>query len=125
MGRLKHLAPLVVYTTYIFVAGSVKGGAPPGEMSDKTAHFLAFGLMVLPALLAVSYFRPRLAIPFRCALAAATASVLGALLEVWQLCLPGRSSELLDWVADTAGAITVALAVVAARAVIPERHRAE
>ena len=119
MTALKHIGPLVLYTIYIFVAGSVKGGAPPGEMSDKTAHFLAFGLMVLPALLAVRYFAPALAFPSKVALAVVAASALGGLLEVWQLLFPWRSSELLDWVADIVGAVSVGLLVAAVRAVTP------
>jgi VanZ family protein len=123
MNAAKHVGPLVAYIVYIFVAGSLKGAGPPGGMSDKTAHFIAFGLMVLPALLALRHLAPRLAFAPRLASAVAIASGLGGLLEVWQLLIPWRSSELLDWVADTAGAVTVALVVALVRAVKPERGR--
>src|SRR5437588_125271 len=113
MKALKHIGPLVAYTVYIFIAGSLRGTSPPGDMSDKTAHFIAFGFMVLPALLATGHLAPRIAFPSRIAVASLTASAFGALLEVWQLFLPWRSSEWLDWVADTTGAATVALAVLA------------
>lgn len=118
MSALKHVGPLVAYVLYIFVAGSLKGSAPPGGVSDKTAHFIAFGLMVLPALFALRHLAPRLAPAARLALAVALASGLGALLEVWQLLFPWRSSEFLDWVADTAGAVVVGLVVAAVRAVV-------
>jgi VanZ family protein len=116
MKAVKHVGPFVAYALYIFAAGSVKGGAPPAGVSDKTAHFFAFGLMVLPALLALRHLAPRLAFASRLAVAAVIASGMGALLEIWQLMLPWRSSELLDWVADTAGALVFALAAAVVHA---------
>ncbi len=123
MKAVKHVGPLVAYALYIFVAGSVKGGAPPGDVSDKTAHFIAFGLMVLPSLLALRHLAPRLHFTSRLALAVVVASGLGALLEVWQLLFPWRSSEFLDWVADTAGAVAVGLAVAIVHAAIVHAAR--
>jgi VanZ family protein len=123
MNAVKSVGPLVAYAVYIFVAGSVKGGAPPGDVSDKTAHFIAFGLMVLPALLALRYLAPRLVFSSRLAFAVVVASALGALLEVWQLLFPWRSSEFLDWVADTVGAMAVGLLVAVAHALRPAERR--
>jgi VanZ family protein len=107
MSTVKHLGPLTAYTVYVFIAGSVRGSAPPGGISDKAAHFIGFGLMVPLALLAAGYFVPGRSPLTRTALAVAVASGVGALLELWQMCLPWRSAELLDWVADTAGAVAV------------------
>ena len=123
MKAFKHVGPLMAYAVYIFVAGSWKGSAPPGGVSDKTAHFIAFGLMVLPALLALSYLAPRLAFASRLISAVVLASALGALLEVWQLLFPWRSSEFLDWVADTSGAVAIGMVVAVVRAATPKERR--
>lgn len=105
MRAVKHLGPLTAYATYVFIAGSVKSSAPPGGLSDKAAHFIGFGLMVPLAALAVSYLAPRLSSLARIGVAVVVVSALGALLEFWQMLLPWRSAELLDWVADTGGAV--------------------
>ncbi|HEX4336064.1 MAG TPA: VanZ family protein [Polyangiaceae bacterium] len=123
MKLVKYVGPLVAYALYIFVAGSLKDSSPPDGMSDKTAHAIAFGFMVLPALLALHYLAPRLGSPSRIAAAVGTASALGALLEFWQLLLPWRSSELLDWVADTVGAIGVGIALLALSTLLTRRMR--
>lgn len=116
MRAVKNLGPLTAYAVYVFVGGSQKGSAPPGGVSDKVAHFIAFGLMVPLAVLAVRYLLPRLSSVARMAVAIGVCSALGALLELWQLLLPWRSAELLDWGADTAGALVVgALGLLVAR----------
>jgi VanZ family protein len=123
MKVVKYVGPLVAYAVYIFIAGSLKDSKPPVEMSDKTAHAIAFGLMVPGALLALGYVAPRLTFAARIALSVVIASALGALLEVWQLLLPWRSSELLDWVADTVGALAFGLCAVIYRAVVAGQRR--
>ncbi|HEX3597829.1 MAG TPA: VanZ family protein, partial [Polyangiaceae bacterium] len=55
--------------------------------------------------------------------AVAVASALGGLLEIWQLLLPWRTSEVLDWVADTLGAVAVGLAFFAFDAAAPRQRR--
>lgn len=81
---------------------------PPGlgvAVNDKAQHFAAFAILTGLGLLA--YAGARL-LPLGLAL-----SGFGALIEFLQM-IPGlnRSSELLDWVADTA-AIVVVLAFMA------------
>jgi VanZ family protein len=73
---------------------------------DKLAHFGAYGLMATlwVRALAVS-LRPRTA----ACLAWLVASAFGVTDEFHQSFVPGRSAELADWVADSAGA---AVAVV-------------
>ena len=119
---VKYVGPLVAYATYILVAGSVRDGGPPSGMTDKAAHCIAFGLMVPLALWAVRYLSPRRAFSTQVAAAVAVASGLGALLEVWQLLLPWRSAELLDWVADTVGALGAGALHLAFRAAVGGRQ---
>jgi hypothetical protein len=116
LRALSLLGPATVYLAGIFVLGSAGGGAGPAGVSDKVAHLVAFGILALPMARALRYFRER-PLAERLGRGALLSSLAGALLEVWQAFLPHRSAELLDWVADTAGAFGVALvaAVVARR----------
>ena len=69
--------------------------------NDKILHFLVFGLMAtLVARVAAVQRTPRLGIYA----AALIVSVFGATDEIHQYFTPGRDAEVLDWVADTAGA---------------------
>jgi len=116
------LGPALGYLVGIFVLGSVRFSAAPGDVNDKTAHFLVFGLLVLPMARALRYFGDR-PIAARLGRGALLSSLAGALLEAWQALLPHRSAEVLDWVADTAGAFGVALvAAVAVRLAAPSHE---
>lgn len=72
----------------------------PGEPSDKVEHILAF--LALTGFAILAYPRARL-LPLALAM-----SGFGALIEFLQM-IPAlhRSSELLDWVADTAAILSV------------------
>lgn len=109
-----HLGPGIVYVVYIFFSGTAHSEGLPAQVSDKLAHFVAFGLMVPLSILAARYFRPRLGMGPGIAMGVLVASGLGALLEFWQSFLPYRDADVLDWVADTAGAIFFAVVVAAA-----------
>jgi len=111
-SALWYVAPAVVYVAYIFVMGSLRGVETPMHVSDKTAHFVAFGLMVPLLERALHYFRPLVPRARLLVSAAALSSGAGALLEFWQSFLPYRSADVLDWVADTVGAV-LALALTA------------
>jgi VanZ family protein len=102
-SRVLAVLPAVLCTMGVFVLGSIHGGPPGLEVSDKVAH--AFGFAVLAA----SYwwaFAGRLAPMARAMRGALAACGVGALLEVWQSFLPYRSAELLDFVADAVGAVS-------------------
>ena len=71
---------------------------PDVSLSDKIGHFIAYGMIVTLGL-----------IGYR-GLAAATAVIVGAialggLLEIGQLFVPGRSADLLDFVANCIGVV--------------------
>lgn len=73
---------------------------------DKLVHFLAFGLMGTVVLRALRIERAWL----RALVAAAIVSLFGASDEIHQAFTPGRSCDVFDWVADTLGAATAAVA---------------
>jgi VanZ family protein len=104
-SALWYVTPAALYVAYIFVMGTAENAEPPMDVSDKTAHFAAFGLMVPFLTRALRYFLPAAPRVRLVLAAAALSSLAGALLEFWQAFLPYRSAELLDWVADTIGAV--------------------
>lgn len=106
-------APAVLYMALIWALSSTPlanvslAGVPFG---DKGAHFVEYG--VLGFLVAHAAFRtwPRHH-PFRTAALAVLITVLWAFLdEIHQAFVPGRASEALDLLADSAGALTGASA---------------
>jgi VanZ family protein len=111
-SALFYVVPAALYVGYIFVMGTAKDPEAPLNVSDKTAHFAAFGFMVPLLMRALRYFVPAAPRARVLLVSAALSSLAGALLELWQSFLPYRTAELLDWVADTAGA-SLALALVA------------
>ena len=82
----------------IFLASSRSSVAAPGVVNfDKVAHFSVYGLL---ATLIVRLGRgPRAA-----ALALVLTSLYGSSDEWHQSLVPGRTSEVADWIADTGGA---------------------
>ena len=100
----------MVYAAALLVLGSLPVG-PPREagLSDKTLHFIAFGILAWLCWRALRELRPGAPV-WQPLLGGFTASVLcGGVLELWQALLSYRSCEFLDLVADALGAL---LAVV-------------
>lgn len=115
-SRLKNARPYlwpVALALAIFAASGTQRLATPDLgfhfSKDKLAHFLVFGLLATAILRT-----PRLkGLALRSLISAALlASAYGAFDEFRQSLTPGRSVELADWIADTAGAI-VAVTVYA------------
>jgi VanZ family protein len=109
-----HIGPAVVYIVTVFVVGSLPPrelGPSPFPGSDKLLHLVVFAGMFWVVLRALIHELPRMKASSKLFLAMFLTSAVGALLEVQQLAVPGRSAELLDWVADTLGALIVAFAV--------------
>lgn len=108
-----HVGPALAYVAIIFVGGSLSGGETYVTMTDKQLHAVAFGVMVPLLARAVRYVRPALALPTRLGVSVAASSAIGALLELWQAILPHRDADVLDWVADSIGAMTACGMLVA------------
>jgi VanZ family protein len=104
-----YLWPILL-TIAIFVASGTSNLATPDlglEFSkDKIGHFLVFGLLATSILRTPAFKSgqwPKLLT------AILLTSAIGAADEFRQSFTPGRSVELADWIADTAGAIVAVL----------------
>jgi VanZ family protein len=111
-GFFLHVAPAVLYVLAIFYAGSVSQG-PQLDVGfiapDKLLHAVAFFGMQLTMFRAVRWKRAELGTARLALVALAISAAIGALLEFWQMTLPHRSADVLDWLADIAGAGAAAL----------------
>ena len=104
MKRWLRWAPALLYMAGIFVASAQPSvRLPRMDHSDKVLHFAAYA--GLGGLLAYGGARMG-ALPL-----IAIGSLYGASDEVHQGFVPGRTPDLMDWVADTLGAIAGVLAV--------------
>lgn len=114
---MKRLVWASLCTLLFFAVGSLPA-APGGSQGslDKVLHALGFGLLAGLWCLALVELRPRLGVLRSAAAGFALSSLFGGLLELWQGWLGYRSCELLDWIADMAGALVVAGAWAALRA---------
>lgn len=112
--RLVNIVPALAYVLAVFVVGSLPSddlGTPLFVGWDKVVHLVVFAGMFLIVLRALMHELPRVKVSSKLLVALAITSALGALLEVHQLAVPGRSAELLDWASDTLGALLAAFAV--------------
>jgi VanZ family protein len=106
-GPLAALAPRLVPPALLVVAifacsSRAHVPMPPIANFDKVVHFVLFGLLATLICRIGGGWRMAL-------LAVAVTSAYGAMDELHQSFVPGRSCDVLDWVADTTGA---SLAVV-------------
>jgi VanZ family protein len=96
--------------------------------SDKVAHFIEYAILGALYAYAVTRTWPQLSSLRALAIAAALTSAWGYLDEIHQAFVPGRNSDLRDWVADTLGAIagaTIACVLDRARRKLPARGAGE
>jgi hypothetical protein len=107
-GFFGHTLPLVIYAAVIFYMGGGSAPplvAPPIVGVDKVLHFGAFGIFALLSYRAGVYQWPNREKADQRRLAVIVASVVGGLLELYQLGFPNRSCDIWDFVADTLGAM--------------------
>ena len=111
-GFALHVLPALLYLVGIFVGGSLPKLPDTGlefEHLDKLMHLVAFAGLELLMWRAVRYSWPAGSARSQLLVSLLATSGSGALLEVWQGALPARQAEGLDWVADTLGALLVAV----------------
>jgi VanZ family protein len=119
MRLVTAFLPALLYAAIIFLLSARSDPfhfLPHGlTLQDKLLHameYAALGALLVPGLRKVG-LTPRGAL----LLAVALASLYGATDEFHQSFVPGRDSDVLDWVADTLGAaIGAAMATAATRA---------
>ncbi len=101
--RRAFVAALVVYWILLFIATHYPRVRIPGELphSDKLVHFAAFGLLALVFWFAM---RPRVWV-------AAAILIPYAGLDEWLQQYVGRFTDLMDFIANTAGIVAVLAAL--------------
>lgn len=107
-GFFIHVVPALLYVVAVFYAGAARFGLPTVERiipQDKIVHFCVFGGMVFILYHALSFELPKWSRARLIIAAIIASSALGALLELVQYTIPYRDAEVMDWVADTLGAL--------------------
>ena len=109
-GFLLYVLPLILYCTGIFILSSAPLPELPDfgfDFQDKLNHIVAYGLMTLLAYRAATWIGRDMewsrGKPI--ALAVLFVAFYGVSDEFHQMYVPGRSSEIYDWLADVAGAL--------------------
>ena len=106
--KIRAWVPAIAYTGLIFGVSSISGlspRVPTFRFLDKVAHVIEFAGL---ALFLTVGFRGSLAesrrgtAPF---FVIAVGLAVGALDELYQLSVPGRAVEFLDWVGDAVGVL--------------------
>lgn len=106
-------APLLAGFIWLLSSQSTLPQLSKGPLSwDKLQHLLAFGILSAAIALwfSVDFWkrRPVIALLFTSFIG----SLYGAIDELHQSFVPGRSSDVWDWAADTLGAVLGAIAVM-------------
>jgi VanZ family protein len=105
-----HVLPGVLYASAIFYGGLIHLRSMPEVgyiATDKLLHALAFGGLALLLARGVRFFDTAAGLKRKLALGCLGSSLLGLLLELCQTFTPYRSADVMDWLADTVGALLV------------------
>lgn len=106
--------PLVSYCAIIYYISSLPSPPTPDlgfEWGDKIIHAGAFGLMGLLAIRAARWFAEGKMLIRWIILGVIFCIIYAALDELHQSYVPGRDADIMDWVADTTGAILAGVGV--------------
>lgn len=97
----------VAYAFFIYYASSQDTSSVPlPSYSDKVIHFFVFGLLCLMICWSLSSVTIGSKWIYKIILAIGITSLYGASDEFHQFFTPNRSVDILDWLVDTAGAVT-------------------
>jgi VanZ family protein len=107
--------PVVLVLALIFWFSAMPDpGTPPGGMSDKSAHFIAYAALGGSLIRALASGRASGVTRRRLLVAMLLATLYGVSDELHQHFVPGRTPDWLDVLADAAGAVAGALGMAAA-----------
>lgn len=98
--------PAVVYVGLIFAVSSIPGSVfcdMPFRIFDKAAHMVEFTGLGLFLMIAFRGSLSESLRPHALLFALGVGFLVGVFDEMYQLVVPGRSVEFLDWVADVVG----------------------
>jgi VanZ family protein len=105
MKRLFLWGPVLAHMACMFFLSSISYvGDMPGHLSDKTVHFLVYGLLGFLILRALGGGSLSGMTPLRALVAVLLTGLYGVTDEIHQMFVPGRNPDVLDVVADTLGA---------------------
>ena len=110
-----QVLPAAVYAGVIFYGGLIRMGELPElgfVATDKLLHALVFGGLALLLARALLWLKPASTTNNQLIFGALGSSALGLVLELCQACVPYRSADPADWLADTIGALLAAGAVL-------------
>jgi VanZ family protein len=100
-------APLILYWIILFTATTLPGkDLPDLGISDKIEHFGAFFILAVLLNLALIYQRKSYFLFKNSSIATIVITLsYGAIDEIHQLFISGRSADIRDWLADSTGVI--------------------
>lgn len=99
--------PLALYWIILFTATTLPGNQLPDlHLSDKIEHFSAFFILAVLLNLALIFQRKSFVLFKYAALVTIVITLsYGAIDELHQIFIPGRSADIRDWLADSTGVI--------------------
>ena len=105
--------PLIIYWVILFTATSLPVERLPSiGFTDKINHFIAYFILAVLLNLTLIYQRKSQLLFEKAPISTIVICLFyGALDEVHQLFVPGRSAETLDWVADALGTTAAVLLI--------------
>jgi len=104
-----HL-PLLVYACAMLAVSAIPNLKTPGFRflaADKVAHMVEYAIFALLSYRSMSHLRPSHSERLSFLLSLLLLSVFGLLHEFLQRFIPGRKADLMDYLADLAGGVTV------------------
>ena len=103
--------PLVIYWLVLFTATTLPGNDLPSlGLSDKIEHFTAFFILAVLLNLALIYQRKSYFLFKNASIATIFITLsYGAVDEIHQLFISGRTADIRDWLADSTGVIVAVI----------------
>ena len=122
---LVTVVPAILYAALLYWISSLSHPDAPDyglEWGDKVNHAGAFGLMAILWFRASGWFLPHSSQRVRLFISLAVVAFYGASDEIHQSFVPGRESDITDWIADVTGAL-LAISAIALIPITSRFHR--